>query len=393
MTKREKILAGAVAAIALILGLQYGFNNYRSAVKTRQDKIDSLDRQIADRKFRQMEGAMSQARMGTFIDRSLPGDVETARSQYNQFLTELVDETGLANRSAKPTGTVPYRDLYTQLNFKVSGSGNLEQFIELLHRFHSKDYLHRIQRLDVRKDKAKGLVITMDIQALALSSALPNAQPPSQPSPRVDQNIDYYRLAILNRNPIEPPNKPPTYAAETSPKAIVGQRMNYTARFNDPDEGQRLTYSLVGDAPEGIRLDPDSGTISLMPEETGTVELVVAVKDNGWPQMTAEQKIVFNVVDPPPPPAAEPAPPKFDESTQTYLTGLTQSRGRWMAMLHVRTRGETLKLVEGDPFEIGQLKGSVVEVTQKYAVLEADGERFVLSFDTSLADAKSNSAP
>lgn len=395
MTKREKILAGAVAAVVLILGLQYGFNKYRTAVKTRQDKIDNLDRQIADRKFRQLEGAMAQARMGNFIDRSLPGDLESARSEYLQFLTELVDEVELSGRSAKPISTTQFRDLYAQLGFKVSGSGNLEQLVKLLHVFHSKNYLHRIQRLDVRKDNAKGLVINMDVQALALNSAVSDAEPPKEPSPRVNPDIDYYRMAIMNRNPVAPPNQPPTYAAEKSPKAIVGQRMNYTARFNDPDEGQKLTYSLVGDAPEGVRLDPNSGTISLMSEQVGEVELLVAVKDNGWPQMSAEQKIVFNVVDPPPPPAEEPAPPKFDEATQTYLTGLTQSRGRWMAMLHVRTRteGETLKLFQGDPFEVGQLKGTVVEVTQKFAVLESEGERFVLSFDTSLADAKSNAAP
>lgn len=396
MTKREKVLAGAVGAILLIVGLQYGFSKYRAAITTREDKVTSLDQQISDRKFRQMEGAMAEVRMGNFIVRSLPSDLEAAQSDYTQFLTELLSDVEMRGYSAKPTGSQRLSTIATQMNFKVSGQGSLEQLVELLHGFHSMDYLHRISQMNINKDRDKQLNVSMDVQVLALNDALPDAETPTTPSPRVNPDLDYYRLAIMNRNPIAPPNRRPTYAAEKSPKAIVGERMNYTARFNDPDEGQTLTYSLVGEAPEGVRLDPSSGTLSINPEKTGELEVLVAVKDNGWPQMTAEQKIVFNVVDPPPPPAEEPEAPKFNEATQTFLTGLTQSKGRWMAMLHVRTRKDdaTLKLVEGDTFEIGALKGTVVEVTQKYAVLESDGERFVLSLDnTSLADAKANAEP
>jgi hypothetical protein len=392
MTKREKILAGLVGGVLLIVGLQYGFSKYRSAVKTREAKVDRVKIQVMERENLQLEGAMAQARMGEHIDRSLPSDLETAKSLYNQFLSQLLDDVKLSGVSAKPTGSIGVPDLYTQLNFNVSGAGKLEQIVELLHKFHSKNYLHRIQTMSVRKQRSGVLNISMDVQVLALQDALPDATPPDTLAARVNPDLDYYRLPIMNRNPIAPPNRRPTYAADRSVKAEVGQRMTYTARFNDPDDGQNLSYSLVGDAPEGVRLDPSSGTISLSPNEVGEIELLVAVKDNGWPQMSAEQRIVFNVVEPAPEEKA-PEPPKFDEATQTYLTGLTQSRGRWMAMLHVRTRDETLKLVEGDTFEIGQLKGKVVEVTQKYAVLETDGETFVLSFDTSLAAAKTNGAP
>jgi hypothetical protein len=392
MSKREKILASAVGAVLLILGLQYGYSTYRDAINTRQRQVFNLTDQVIDRQTRQLEGAQAQARMGEFIDRSLPGDLTKAQSMYNQFLSDLVTEVGLSSVATKPTGSISSPGLYTQLNFNVVGSGDLEQMIDLLYRFHKTNYLHRIQSFSLSKARGK-LTINMDVQAISLNDALPDAQPQVAAAPRVNPDPEFYRLPILNRNPISPPNQQPKYAAETSPKAIVGQMMNYSARFNDPDEGQELTYSFAEPAPEGVRLDPRSGTITLNPDQVGEIELTVAASDNGWPRLSAQQRIVFNVVPPPPAPEPEPEKPKFDEATQTFLTGLTQSKGRWMAMLHVRTRGETLKLVEGDTFEIGQLKGTVVEVTQRFAVLETEGERFVLSFDTSLADAKTNADP
>jgi hypothetical protein len=394
MTKREKVLAFAVFGILGIVLLQFGFVRYRAAIKKRENQIATLLDQVSDRTFRQMEGTMAEVRMNSFTARSLPSDVETARSIYTQYLTELGFGVSLASYSAKYTGVAVAPGVYTQLNYSLQGEGNLSQLIELLHKFHSKNYLHRIVDLTVGKKIGGGLLtIKLEVQALALDDASTEATSPEEPAGRVNPELDYYRSPILNRNPLAPPNRPPSFAADKSPKAIVGEMMNYAAKFNDPDSGQKLTYSIVGTPPEGIKLDASNGTISLKPDAVGELEVLISVTDDGWPRMTSEEKIVFKIVEPPPEEAPEPEKPKFDEATQTFLTGLTQSRGRWMAMLHVRTKGETLKLLEGDEFEIGQLKGIVVEVTQKFAVIESDGERFVLTFDTSLADAKTNAAP
>ena len=64
--------------------------------------------------------------------------------------------------------------------------------------------------------------------------------------------------------------------------------------------------------------------------------------------------------------------------SKTVLTGLVQGRGEWTAWLNVRTRDKTLKLRVGDSFEIGSVKGKVVEVSSRSAVLEAEGQKFEL---------------
>lgn len=387
MTQRERVLAGGVGAIMLILALQWGFGKYRAAMQARETRLFTLNDQISNRQLKQFEGALAERRMGEYVTRSLPSDLERAQFAYNQFLLGLVSEAGLAGASAKPVTMNTAPGPYTQLNFNVSGSGDLKQLVELLYRFHRQNYLHRIQSLTVRKVRGQ-LSIDMDVQALALDAAPPQAPPPTEPAPRVAETIDFYLEPILNRNPLAPPNRPPSFAAERSAEAVVGKEFTYVARFEDPDEGQQLRYSLVGDPPEGVTLDEESGALQITPEEVGKIDLTLRATDDGWPAKKSEEQIVINVVEPP---EEEPEPAAFDEAKQTVLTALTQSKGEWTAWLHVRTSGETLYLREGDTFEVGQLSGKVVEVNSSYAVLEYEGDRFVLRHDVTLAEAVQSS--
>lgn len=392
MNQREKLLASIVGLTVLVLVGQLGFNKYRGAISAKNTRINTLTNQISDRQIRQLEGAAAEAQMGKYIMRSLPSNLETAQGVYNKFLTELVTDVGLSGASAKFSSKIPMQGLYSQMNFSVSGNGDLKQLVELLYNFHRSNYLHRIQNLVVRKNRG-GLVIVMDVQALVLNAALPDAKPPTDVPTRVAADINTYLLPILNRNPVSPPNNPPVYAAERSPEAVAGKDFTYVARFNDPDDGQMVKYELVGESPSGLQLDPITGSIRFLPADVGKYELRVRATDNGWPQKSVEQTLVINAVEPPQEAPPEPEKPKFDEAKQTFLTGLTQSKGQWTAMLLVRTRGETLKLKQGDEFQIGQLTGTVVEVTNSYAILESNGENFTLAFDTSLADAAENKGP
>ncbi len=58
MTKREKILASAVAAILAIVVLQFGYSSYRSAISKRENQLFSLTDQVNERQIRQLEGAV-----------------------------------------------------------------------------------------------------------------------------------------------------------------------------------------------------------------------------------------------------------------------------------------------------------------------------------------------
>lgn len=148
-----------------------------------------------------------------------------------------------------------------------------------------------------------------------------------------------------------------------------------------------MSYELVGDPPSGVSLDERSGTLRIRSDKVEEFELLVRATDTGYPRQSTEQKLRVNVVDPPPP-SAPPAPKLgFDDSTQTVLTALVQGRTEATAWLDVRTKATTVKLRKGDQFEIGRLKGLVIEATPESVTFEVDGRRFTLKPGDNLGEA------
>lgn len=385
MNQREKLLAIGVAGLVAIIGLQWGLNKYNSAIESRNGQIESLIMDVDTAMQRQNRGVEASERMAHLVSRSLPSDSDKASSAYTSWLLELVTSARLTNADVRYVTSVPHEDLYRKYSFSVSGRGNLDNWIEMLHAFHRMDYLHRIRSMDVGPAREGGLSIKMSIEAVALSAAPANQEPPESPSPVVNADVAAYKEPILNRNFFSPPNQPPRFAADATVEAILDQPLSFVAQFDDP-EGDAIRYSLEGEVPEGISIDEQSGRLEWKPEKKEKVELLVRASDQGWPSRTTEQRLAIEVVDPP---VEEPKKPElaFDEAKQAVLTGLVGRQGEWIAWVNLRTKGEIVKLKAGDPFEIGSLKGTVMEVNERFAVLEVDDRRFTLKLDGNLATA------
>lgn len=386
MNQREKLLTIGVAGLVAVIGLQWGLNKYRSAVQSRDSRIESLIMEVDTAMQRQNRGIEAGERMGHLVSRSLPSDADKAASIYTSWLLDVVTSARLTNADVRYVNAMPQGDLYRKYSFSISARGKLDNWVEMLHMFHRTDYLHRIRSMDVGPAREGGLSIKMSIEAVALSAASPNQPPPEAPSPVVSADLADYREPILNRNFFSPPNQPPRFAADTSVKAILNEPLSFEATFEDP-EGDAIRYSLAGDAPEGVSIDEQSGRLAWKPETKEKFELLVRASDQGWPSQSAEQRLTVEVVDPPP--AEEPEKPKmaFDEAKQAVLTGLVGRQGEWTAWVNLRTKGQILKLKAGDPFEIGSLKGEVVEVNERFAILEVDDRRFTLTLDGNVAAA------
>jgi hypothetical protein len=392
MTPREKVLGFGVGGILLLAACQYTWMKYRDAVAARQARIEALDNQILQARDRLIQGAYADRMMGEYLVRSLPSNLETARADYSRWLYEIITLVDLQDAAVKYVNTIPVRDpnadpagnLYLRHGFKVSGKTDQRGWIELLHLFHSKDYLHRLTDWSVRPAREGGLAIEMTIDVVGLTAASPDLKSPDYTSPLVD-DFDAYAQKIWNRNFFSPPNQPPRFSGETQLTANRGEAsLKLTAE--DPEKN-RLTYAIVGEAPAGLEIDPASGNIRWSPQELGDYRVTVRVSDDGYPSQSTEQSFAIAVVDPPPPPEPEAGPPKFDDSTQTVLTALVQGGGDWTAWMKVRTQGTTLKLKPGDPFEIGRLSGTVVDVNARFVTLEIDGKRFELRPAGNLSEA------
>lgn len=388
MTPRERVLGIGVGSILALAGCQYVFMQYRSAVASRQARVETLDQQILEAQETLLQGAYADRMMGEYLVRSLPSDIEKARADYTRWLYEIITLVELRDASVSFTNTLPAGDLYKRHQFKLSGKTDQRGWLELMHLFYTKDYLHRISNLVVRPFREGGLFVDMTIDVIGLEAALPDLASPTTTSPMVD-SFAAYADPILNRNFFSPPNQPPKFTTPSRLTATLGQSPDLSVQAEDPEQDS-VRYAIVGEAPEGLELDSRTGAIKWNPKTIGNYPLAVEAIDSGYPAQRTEQRFEIAVVNPPPPPppAKEPEPtPGFDDATQTVLTALVQGGGDWTAWMKVRTLGTTVKLRPGDKFEIGRLSGTVVDVNSRFVTLESEGRRFELRPAGNLAEA------
>ncbi|TWU47196.1 hypothetical protein Poly51_49940 [Rubripirellula tenax] len=386
MTQRERFLAILVGGLLIAGGVWWGFDKYRTAVKKRTNEITRLQEEQQRLTEQQLQGEYANRQMGEYMVRSLPGNLEIAQGMYQQWLISIVQQNEIAGYSVDPIGPRPVGGLYHQMSFRVLGTADVPKTVALLHSFYAKDYLHRIRDLSLRPTKTGSFTVELTVDAIALMTA-PNELPERKDdSWRVDGSLAAYQDPIMNRNLFQPPNQAPRYEGSPTIEAIVGRETPAPLTFKDA-EGNTLRYELIDGPTDLVSLSSESGTLKINSPDKKEFPISVRVTDNGHPAQSTEQTLTVKVVDPPPPPAVEPEKPKFDDATQTVLTGLVKGRDDWEAWMHVRTRDKTLKLRVGDKFEIGTLKGEVIEVTRRYAVLEIDGRRFNLQQSGNLSEA------
>lgn len=394
MNQRERFLVIVIVGLVGAYGVHLAFGKYRNALLTKNNKLISLAEESKRLNVQVRNGALADRQMGEYLVRSLPSDLETASSTYQSWLVGLVQKHELQNADVKPNSvkakTVSVRKgsrmtpvpFYAAHKFTVSGDTTMPQFVDFLHAFYQKDYLHRISTLEVKQDsKSNRIRVTASIDVVGLAAAKPDAVAPESRSWRVEPTVASYR-PILNRNLFEPPNSAPEYEGSDRISTIVGSR-SQDLKFKDA-ENHNIRYELVSKV-EGVDID-ESGKLNMTLQEMGNVEIVVRAIDDGYPSRSTETPLTIRVGDTPPP-AAE--LPEFDHSRQTVLTGLVSSGDEMVAWLNIRTLGKTLKLRTGDKFEIGSLSGIVIEVNSRLAVLEIDGQQFSLRQRGNLAKAAS----
>ncbi|WP_153558396.1 cadherin repeat domain-containing protein [Roseimaritima sediminicola] len=389
MTQRERILAIAVGGVLVLIGMQWALNRFRDARSQRDLEISRLESELQTAQSMQLAGLAAADRMSGFIERSLPANADAAVNAYMEWLYTLMDASGVSGTDVRSLNSTASGDLYRVYNYRVSASGDMEEIVWLLHAFHRTDYLHRITTLGIKPNRGSSLLnLSMSIQVLAMNDAAEKQPPPERPSPLIDDDVEKYVATIVNRNYYAPPNQPPRYSGEATVEAVVDADFRFKPNFEDPD-GDEVSLRLIGDVPDGVGMDEASGEIRVRRDELGDLTLLVEARDSGRPARIVEQELTISVVEPPA--TEEPMQTAFDDATQAFVTALIYSRGSWKAWVTVRTRGEKLELQAGDDFEIGELSGKVVDVTQRFVELEVDDRRFTVGLDGNLAEAAKQS--
>lgn len=397
MTNRERILSLVVGSLFLVVGVQWAFNQYRSALSFRQNRLNSLNSEAEAMQMRWLAGAEAERQLGEYKIRSLSSDSQVAQSSFQSWLLETAGEIGLIDAIVDPVSDIPVGELYHRYGFRVSGKTDLSGLVDLVYAMEARDQLHRIRELNfapVRKLTRRGVAAEADSEGLlgvvvvvdAISLTIAEESPPTpsdEPSWRIARSKEEYRKNILNRNFFEPPNQAPRYGGSEQLTATIGRSDDIQFEFKDPEDDS-IRVAIEGELPDWASWDEAAERLKVSPpmpaegESTESFKLKVIAMDDGYPSRETTQLVVVKTQLPPPPPKPEPPKPGFDDSTQTFLTALVQGRDDWRAWMSVRTRGKTLKLKVGDEFEIGSISGKVTKVTAKSVMLEIDGKPYEL---------------
>lgn len=102
-------------------------------------------------------------------DQSLPADTEVARSLYQAWLVELVDDVGWGSPSIASSEPVARGGLYYTLTFSLRGRGTLQQLTEFLFAFYQADLLHQIRSLTITPlQRSEQLDLSLAIETMIL---------------------------------------------------------------------------------------------------------------------------------------------------------------------------------------------------------------------------------
>ena len=391
MTRREKMLAAGVGLLALVFAGLWVVDLISGALEARSDQILQLEEEIRQKEVTKVKGNRAAERLAVYETRALPGDRERARSMYQSWLLQAVEDAELEDIKVDPIAGRPVGDVYFIHPFNISGRGNLEQLVQLLYGFYSKDVLHRIERLSVTPIKdTRQLDITMTVEAVSLPSSTNTDQLPSQPSNRLAfDSLDKYSDPILQRNIFGPPNSSPRLETIGTRELVVEQSHTIRIQARDPDNNDRLRYWLEAAEPLAAEINQESGEIALRPTQLGEFTVKVGVKDNGLPEGSAETTFTVHVVEPQPEPepVVQEEPPSFDPATQAFITGVVEVNGRPEIWVKVRTTGELLKLHEGDRIQVGEFDGVVQKIHRKAIAIQRGEKQVFLKQGQSLAQA------
>lgn len=130
-----------------------------------------------ERDIEQRETSLQRLRaagkvLAQWEDQSLPVDIEAARSLYQAWLVELVDDVGLSGPSVTSSEPSARAGLYRTLSFSVRGRGTLEQLTRFLFAFYQTDLLHQVRSLTITPlQRAEDLDLSLAIEALSLNPA------------------------------------------------------------------------------------------------------------------------------------------------------------------------------------------------------------------------------
>jgi hypothetical protein len=221
----------AVLLICVVVLGGGGFFGFRFAYVpwvTRKKALDSLKKEEEAKVARRADLEKQRTRLARWTSLSLPGDQETARLEYERYLTQLLNRYKIVNGreitpqnvDAKGAPVIgPNKDpIYTKLTFRVKAYATMPNLMAMMDEFYRTGLMHQIRNISLQRQlavspqaKADELDVRMVIEAMIINKA--------DNRPYLLPNIDR-RLLGVDVAPAVFPHGPQVLWASLSPGVL-----------------------------------------------------------------------------------------------------------------------------------------------------------------------------
>jgi hypothetical protein len=357
LNQRERVLAWGAGALVTIAAVQFSYSYLQSLFDERQSQIEALNREISDKDATVLRGKKAKKKLDGWQHRSLPSDVVLARSLYKNWLARLLERTRLAKADVTLGADLPKPGVYVKIPVNVRGQGTIEQVVQFLYDFYQADHLHYIRQMTLTP-----------LATSAPPAVAADAKPPEGAA---------VPTTGANAAPSGAPRGPIGFGGRGGFGGFGGR-----GGFGPP--GGFAGFGRGGPSSEGLKYELILAIEALaLPGAENTNRLSdaksdrLAFKEFDDYRKTISERGFFSPYMP---------PIEADPAADTFVTAVVKKEGKYEAWINLRSSGKTLKLHEGDTFELGKQTATVAKIDRGIVEIDMGGRRRPVALGKSLAE-------
>lgn len=219
LKRREQVLAAVATALLLVVAGRALWAAWQGPLTVLRGQQAKLAQEIQRKQKEIRAGQLAQQRLAAWNRRSLPSDLETARSLYQNWLLALAEEAGFEGTKIEAGQGRQRGEVYRALRFNLQAQATLERLTQMLCQFYTAGHLHQIRSLSMLPLKgSEKLDVQLSVEALVLPGADRKDKLCTETSGRLAASGPSAYRVIAQRNvfaryrpppAVEPPPPPP----------------------------------------------------------------------------------------------------------------------------------------------------------------------------------------
>ena len=414
LSKREKNMAIVVACLLPVVVVFFGWTSISSNLKLKNNAIITLTQELSDLQLEQVKGELATERLASYREESLPTNTQKSVTQYQLWLQELVESTGMEgfaikikNRNAPQTiigfENKPVSNIYRIEITKATCT--VRQLVDLLFRFQQAKLLQRINEFVARpvvsgsgtssRPTGKLIIERINIEVVCLPGSDETRLFETEQREETERSLDEYYNIVASRDVFGLPNEKPSLGVDGSQEFEVGRNVRVDLEGRDENGGQELTYTISDlkwelkdenetfDASKFVLTD---GEVELGRIPEGDYSFLAKVTDNGWPNKSDEKRVRIEVYEEE---VAPPEPARM-EASDSYISGKTTKDGKIAQIwIRINPQDKLLMLVEGESFDLDDQKWTIDKIEEDTVLIDRAGEQLKFRIGSSLGKPES----